>query len=192
MHEPKGIQAKDVMRKEVATLAADDTIESALALFEEARISGAPVVESGRLVGMLTLADVSRPEHLRQGRIETEREYELSEVSGEELTDELDPDEVFYVKEDYSPEVLGRERVGDWMTSGVVSVLAEATLEEVCRVMVERQIHRVCVAEGEKLVGLITSFDVVRHVARGGRAATSKPVKPASQARPARPARKGH
>jgi CBS domain-containing protein len=196
MNEPRTIRAKDLMRGEVATLSADDSIETALALFEESRISGAPVVESGRLVGMLTLADVSRTEHLRQGRIETEREYELAEVSGEELTDELDPDEVFYLKEDYSPEVLGRERVGDWMTSGVVSVPADATLQEVCRVMVERQIHRVCVSEGEKLVGLITSFDVVRYVARGARvAAARKATRPARQgtaARPTKPARKGH
>lgn len=188
MQELQGVKAKDVMRSEVATLAADDSIESALALFEEARISGAPVVSNGRLVGMLTLADVSRPEHLRAGRIETEREYELSEPSGEELTDELDPDEVFYLKEDYSPEVLGRERVADWMTSGVVSVPAQATLQEVCRVMVERQIHRVCVAEGDKLVGLITSFDVVRHVAGGRQPRAGKPAK---ATKPARAVRKG-
>jgi CBS domain-containing protein len=183
MNEPRTIRAKDLMRGEVATLSADDSIETALALFEESRISGAPVVESGRLVGMLTLADVSRTEHLRQGRIETEREYELAEVSGEELTDELDPDEVFYVKEDYSPGVIGRERVGDWMTRGVVSVPVDAPLEEVCRVMVEHQIHRVCVSEGEKLVGLITSFDVVRHVARGARATSARPAKPARKGR---------
>jgi CBS domain-containing protein len=169
MQQHSSTTAKDVMRREVATLSADDSIETALALFEESRIGGAPVLANGRLVGMLTLTDISRPEHLREGRIETGREYDLSEPSGEERTDELDPDEVFYLKEDYSPEVLGRERVADWMSSGVVSVPADASLEEVCRVMVERQIHRVCVAEGSKLVGLITSFDVVRHVARGRR-----------------------
>src|SRR5688572_1318792 len=144
MDATSGLTAKDVMRVEVATLSADDSIQTALALFEESRISGAPVVANGRLVGMLTLADVSRPEHLHEDRIETGRDYELSEPSGEERTDELDPDEVFYLKEDYSLEVLGRERVSDWMTSGVVSVPASASLEDVCRVMVERQIHRVC------------------------------------------------
>jgi CBS domain-containing protein len=164
------------MRREVATLSADDPIETALVLFEEARISGAPVLANGRLVGMLTLADVSQPEHLREGRIETRREYVFSEPS-DQRTDELDPDEVFYLKEDYSPEVLGRERVTDWMTSGVVSVPPLASLEEVCRVMVERHVHRVCVADGEKLVGLITSFDVVRHVARGWPPPTRKPVR---------------
>ena len=155
------------MRTDLSTLAPDDTIESALALFEEARIGGAPVVDQGRLVGVLTLADVSRTEHLSGDRIETRREDELSEPVGEELTDELDPEEIFFAKEDYSGELLGRDRVRDWMTSEVVTVPLEATLESACHVMVENHIHRVFVTDEKKLVGVISSFDVVRHVARG-------------------------
>lgn len=161
------LRARDLMRTDLSMLAPDDTIESALALFEEARIGGAPVVDQGRLVGVLTLADVSRTEHLSGDRIQTQRATELSEPVGEELTDELDPEDVFYAKEDYSAELLGRDRVRDWMTSDVVTVPADAALERVCSVMVERHIHRVFVTEEKKLVGLISSFDVVRHVARG-------------------------
>lgn len=162
---PEPILARDVMQSDVATLSAADTIETALSLFEEARISGAPVLSNGRLVGMLSLADISRPEHLRDGRIETERDYVLSEPVGEERTDELDPEEAFYLKEDYSPALLGRELVGTWMSSGVVSVSPETPLTRVCEVMLDRQVHRVCVTRGEKLLGLISTFDVVRHVA---------------------------
>lgn len=158
-------RACDVMQADVATLSAADTIETALALFEEAHISGAPVVSNGRLVGMLSLADISRPEHLRGGRIETERDYVLSEPVGEEETDEVDPEAAFYLKEDYSPALLGRELVGTWMSSGVVSVSPETPLPQVCEVMLDRQVHRVCVTRGEKLLGLISTFDVVRHVA---------------------------
>ena len=39
----KSVKASDIMRRDVLSLAPDDTIEDALALFEEARISGAPV-----------------------------------------------------------------------------------------------------------------------------------------------------
>ena len=162
-----GTTARDVMRTEVATLSADDTIQSALELFEESGISGAPVVANEQLVGMLTLADLARTEHRKDGRIQTNDEYELGEPTGEELADELDPAEVFFSKEDYSPEVLGPTLVGDWMSRGVISVPPEATLAEVCGVMVNEQIHRVCVLEHGRLVGLVTTFDVVRHVARG-------------------------
>jgi len=158
--------AKDLMRTDVETLSTEDTIESALALFEEARISGAPVLANGRLLGVLTLADITRLEHRRQGRMATERDYELAEPVGEELTDELDPEEVLYRKEDYSPEILGRELVGDWMSPGVVVVPPDASLETVCRTMSDRQIHRVFVTRHDQLAGVISSLDIVRFLAR--------------------------
>jgi len=123
------------------------------------------VVANGTLMGVLTLADVSRTEHLQGGRLETRSDYEMSEPAGEEFGDEIAPDEVFYLKEDYSPDVLGRELVGDWMTNEVVAVPPDASLETVCRVMTDRRIHRVFVTEERRLIGVISSFDVVRHVA---------------------------
>ena len=170
-----GATARDVMRTEIATLSTDDTIQTALELFEESGISGAPVVANERLVGMLTLADLARTEHRKDGRIQANGDYELGEPTGEELADELDPAEVFFSKEDYSPEVLGRTLVGDWMSRGVVSVPPEATLAEVCGVMVNEQIHRVCVLEQGRLVGLVTTFDIVRHVARAPAVAPHAP-----------------
>ena len=117
---------------------------------------------------MLTLTDVARTEHLAEGPAASGGEYALSESDDEELESDLDPAEVFYLKEDYSPEVRGPALVGDWMSRGVVSVAPEASLERVCEVMVREHIHRVCVTAGDRLVGLITSFDVVRHLAGGG------------------------
>ena len=169
MTEIANVTARNLMRTDVQTLSPSDTIETALALFEESRISGAPVVADGRLVGVLTLSDVASPEHQRDGRLRTRGDYELSEPVGEELTDEVDPEEVVFRKEDYSPEVLGRELVGDWMSSGVVSVPPSAPLQRVCEVMAQKSIHRVFVTEGERLLGVISSLDVVRHVAGGVR-----------------------
>lgn len=168
MTEKNRVTARELMHTDVQTLAPSDTIETAQALFEEARISGAPVVANGRLVGVLSLADIASPEHQREGRLRTQGDYELAEPVGEERTDELDPEDVLYRKEDYSPEVLGRELVGDWMSGGVVTVPPAATLEHVCQVMAERSIHRVFVADGERLLGVISSLDVVRHVAGEG------------------------
>jgi CBS-domain-containing membrane protein len=118
---------------------------------------------------MLTLTDVARTEHLEGGQPATLTEYAWGD--SEELED-VDPEEVFYRKDNYSPEVLGRALVGDWMSRGVVSVPPDASLQRVCEVMVREQIHRVCVTVGDRLVGLVTSFDVVRHVA-GARPARS-------------------
>ena len=51
---------KDVMVKSVITVAPDDPIERAALLMEEHRVSGLPVVEGGRLVGILTITDLLR------------------------------------------------------------------------------------------------------------------------------------
>ncbi len=177
--EKNRTKAADIMRKDVVALAADDTIERALEIFEEQRISGAPVVDrNDHLVGVLTLSDVTKTEHFSDGRIALRRRgYEMSEPSGEELLDELDPDEVFFVKEDYSAEMVDTDRVGDWMTPKVISVAPDAALEEVCRLMVDEHIHRVFVAEKGKLQGVVSSFDVVRHVARAAARAKAGPRK---------------
>lgn len=161
------LSAKDVMRKQVVTLSPQDTIHSALAVFEDHRIGGAPVTdEDGKLVGVLTLSDVARTEHLSGDRIRSERgTFEMSDVVGEEEEEEPDPDEVFFAKNDYSTEVAGQDLVGDWMTSRVVTVEPQDRLASVCAKMVKNQIHRVFVIDSERIVGIITSFDVVRCVA---------------------------
>ena len=180
MKERPSSTARDVMRTEIATLSTDDTIQTALELFEESGISGAPVVAGEKLVGMLTLADLGRSERRENGCIRTTGEYEMSEPAGEELADEPDPDEVFFSKEDYSSAVLGPARVGDWMSVGVISVPPDASLAEVCRVMVENHVHRVCVLEEGRLVGLVTTFDVLREIARGaGGAKKTRPTRTA-------------
>lgn len=51
---------KDVMVRTVITVGSDDPIERAALLMEEHRVSGLPVVDAGRLVGILTITDLLR------------------------------------------------------------------------------------------------------------------------------------
>lgn len=162
------VRARDLMREDVVTLAPHDTIESALQTFEEQHIGGAPVVDSGgKLIGVLTLSDVARPEHVERDLIQTRPgTFELAEEESEQAEAEMDPDAVFFSKENYSPEILGRERVSDWMAREVISVRPDASLAEVCEVLVNQGIHRVFVTEGQQLLGVVSSMDVARCVAR--------------------------
>lgn len=163
------LTAAQVMKKQVVTLSPEDTIQTALGVFEDNGISGAPVTdEDGRLVGVITLSDVARTEHLSGDRIRSERgTFEMSEVAGEEQQEETDPNEIFFAKEDYSTETAGKDLVGDWMTTKVVTVRPKDELATICAKMVQHQIHRVFVVDGERLVGVLSSFDVVRCVAGG-------------------------
>ncbi len=54
------LSLREVMQSSVITVAPDDPIERAALLMEEHKISGIPVVEHERLVGILTITDLLR------------------------------------------------------------------------------------------------------------------------------------
>lgn len=155
------VTAADLMRTDVLRLSADMPIQEAVEHFEEYRITGAPVVdEVGRLVGFLSLRDIATSDHLRDGRIEVERGA-WPEGSG----DEFDEGEGWGESDDYSPAVLGKETVQDWMNPELITCAPETKLKDLCRLMVRESVHRVLVVEDGSLKGIVTTFDVVRHIA---------------------------
>jgi len=160
------IKARDIMQTDVVHFLPSTRIDEAIETMEDLHISGAPVLdESGKLVGVLSAYDVAKPEHVRSGRVESMHgEYEMNEPVGEENSDEYSGDEAFFSKEDYSPEVFGRDTVGEWMSPDVIYVDPDWTLKEICRVMIKQHIHRVPVVKGRELKGIISSLDIVRCV----------------------------
>ncbi|CAG1013635.1 hypothetical protein BURC_00475 [Burkholderiaceae bacterium] len=48
-----------------------------------------------------------------------------------------------------------------------ISVSPDTPLDEVARLMIERQVHHVIVDGGERIVGVVSSFDFVRSYVRG-------------------------
>ena len=54
---------------------------------------------------------------------------------------------------------------GQVMTSNAVTVAPTDTMQRVCELMYNRRIHRVVVAEGVQIRGIITSMDVLRAIA---------------------------
>ncbi|MGC8936312.1 MAG: cyclic nucleotide-binding/CBS domain-containing protein [Candidatus Methanomethylicaceae archaeon] len=57
----------------------------------------------------------------------------------------------------------------DIMSSPVISVDPEAEMLEAAKVMVSRMIRRLPVVENNKLVGIITTSDMIREVSKGKR-----------------------
>jgi len=54
---------------------------------------------------------------------------------------------------------------GQIMTKPAVTVEPNETLQRVCELMHNRQIHRVVVAEGTQIKGIITTMDILRAIA---------------------------
>jgi CBS domain-containing protein len=54
---------------------------------------------------------------------------------------------------------------GQIMTKPPVSVAPDTSLQRVCELMYNRRIHRVVVAEGPQIRGIITTMDILRAIA---------------------------
>ncbi|MEO6724531.1 MAG: CBS domain-containing protein [Blastocatellia bacterium] len=54
---------------------------------------------------------------------------------------------------------------GQIMTKPAVTVAPDETLQRVCELMHNRRIHRVVVAEGKQIKGIITTMDILRAIA---------------------------
>lgn len=120
----------------VCTVSADDTVEDANRIMSEKRISCLAVVgRDGQPAGV-----VSRSDLLRVGRV-------MVYATGSKTALQL-------------PSMC----VGDLMTPRLYSVSPEQTLIDAAREMVDRRIHRVFVLDGGKLVGVVSTKDLMRAV----------------------------
>jgi len=172
------LTAADLMQADLITLSADAPVVEAIKTFEEYHISGVPVVDqTGMVVGVFSVHDVARMQ-----RDTTERDE--SGRGSFYVTNPLDEpfeDEDWYEAGDFSAEVIGPTAVKDWMTPKVLAVLPETPMADVCAKMVAESVHRMLVMEGKRLVGLISSFDVVRFVAKASKKSMPKPVMKAEE-----------
>ncbi|HTF88172.1 MAG TPA: CBS domain-containing protein [Planctomycetota bacterium] len=162
------VKARDIMQTRVVTLSPSAPIQSAIETLEELHISGAPVVDSaGNIVGMLSARDIVKSEHMQNDVIQAGKgEYRLiAEDEDEEQPQAFD--EVLFSFNDFSPQTIGSTTVSEWMSKGIVSVGPDCSLRTVCKLMVKEHIHRVAVVEHRKLVGIITTLDIVRCIADG-------------------------
>jgi CBS domain-containing protein len=164
------MKASDIMTSPAITVGPHTPVAQIAALLAERRISAVPVVEDGRLVGLVSEADLlHRHEIGTDGPVRTGPSW-LQWLSGGRSAAE-------YVR---SHAVRAR----DVMTHEVFSAAADASVADIVALMEKRKVKRVPILRGAELVGIVSRADVVRAVAakRGG-ARTESPGDEAIRAR---------
>ena len=144
--------AGDVMNPEVLSVPLEMSVVELVDFFAEKEITGAPVVDhTGHFVGVVSVTDVA--ESPVAGAPFGESAH--SDLRGWE--DRLTRDEVrrLGVRS-------GSLSVGDIMTPTVYTVSADTPASELARTMVSGRIHRLFVTRGRKIVGIVTSLDLLK------------------------------
>ena len=151
------LTVRDIMRTDVVTVRADDTARAFARVLADSEISGAPVVQDdGLLVGVITSTDLLRVvgEEHDAGSVRTSYFRDLLPYSSPDWSN---------VPEDFQDR-LSELRVEDAMTPDVVTVGPDAAARDVARTLRAHHVHRVFVVEDQRLLGVISAFDVLRLV----------------------------
>lgn len=123
---------RDVMTKNVITVSGNTSLGDAKKIMKEHNISRLPVLENGRLVGIVN-------------------EDRLESVSASRAMAPV-PWQIFYL--------LSKTTVKDVMVKDVVTVGPDATAEEAVALAQRRGVGAVVVVEDGKVVGIITTTDL--------------------------------
>jgi CBS domain-containing protein len=144
------MKASDVMTRDVITVGREASVANAIRLMLDNNISGLPVSDNGKVVGILTEGDL-----LRRSETGTERQrprwLEILMGPGRMAGE--------YVR------THGR-KVEAIMTTDLISVAGDTPLDEVVGLMERRRIKRVPVIEGGVLVGVVSRLDLLRALLR--------------------------
>ncbi|HEX3505156.1 MAG TPA: CBS domain-containing protein [Xanthobacteraceae bacterium] len=144
------MQVKDIMTRNVISVAPDESITKAARLMLQNHISGLPVIANGgELIGIVTEGDF-----LRRGELGTQRRRPkwLEFIVGPgRLAEE-------YVQ------ASGR-KVDEVMTTDPVTVVEDDTLERVVELMERRHVKRLPVTRDGRVVGIISRSNLMHALA---------------------------
>lgn len=177
------LRVSDIMTTSVVTVSPDLGLRDAMDLFVDEHISGAPVVEGHRVVGVVSATDLmalvaSLPgSPTERGDEGTEAEWEAPELLDRhdepeaafftEMWDDAGADVAERTATPSSPEwnVLDEHTVGEAMTRNLCCIRADTDVPAAADYLQQHGIHRALVMDGDALLGILTTSDIANAVA---------------------------
>ncbi len=152
------LTAREVMRTEILTVAVSTPLSDVERLLGEYRIGGLPVTdEAGHIAGVISMRDLVE-QYSQDPDSRPRRKGSFYHLSSEELLEED------FGSFDVPQE--SEETAGDLMTAQVYSTSPDAKLASIAKQMVELSVHRILVVEGTKTLGIISTMDIMRALAK--------------------------
>lgn len=126
-----------IMTKNVVKLNVTDDLTKAESLFKKHHIRHIPVVSGNKIIGMLSYTDLLR-------------------ISFADAVDEEETSVDVTVYNMFSVEQV--------MARNLVTVSPETTIKEVAEILASKEFHALPVCEGELLVGIVTTTDLIKYL----------------------------
>ncbi len=188
------LKLRDIMTEEVVVVPPDATLRQALELFARHMITGAPVVDGRRVVGVVSATDVLAFVGMRTSdcdlaaTVEEDTNRAWTDSDGDGENDPLDltgmreeSSAMFYTQvwaetegdvlsglepdDPSSVDVLAAHTVEEVMTREVVSLPPNTAVTAAADYMRRARVHRVLVMTRQLLKGIVTTMDITKAVA---------------------------
>ena len=130
------VTVRDLMARDPATLGRNETLDLAESIMNLGRIRHMPVVDDGKIVGIVSQRDLFRSALI------------TALGFGRKTTSAL----------------IKTITIKEIMTKHVITISPEASLKEAARVMIDKKIGCLPVVEDQRLIGLLTETDILRYV----------------------------
>jgi CBS domain-containing protein len=166
--------ARDVMTRFVITVGLEHSLRELANMLKSHQITGCPVVDSkGAVVGVVSGSDLvtqksQEPTLVARDPLMFEPESDPDTGAGFDPHSyfRLDASEIELLKDGFAREDYSLDGcVADIFTPGVIGVSPRANFRHMVRVMLDRHVHRLLVLDKGKLVGIVTSLDLLRAMA---------------------------
>jgi len=141
--------AEEIMTTDVITVSPNTEIAKAAKIMTEKRINGLPVVDSGKLVGILCQSDlIAQQKKFPIPSLFTFLDGYISLTSEKHLEKEV--------------QKIAAATVDQAMTPHPVTVSPSTPIEEIASLMVDRNFHTLPVLVEGKLVGIVGKEDLLK------------------------------
>lgn len=145
---------RDLMQTDVTTVSPQDTAAEVERTLVGRGISGAPVVQGGEVLGVISRSDLVR--HLVV-------EQSLSEIVSDYYRDPGLPVDPHLPALDVGH--LQHILVRDLMPQQLITIQEDASAASAARLLLDHHVHRALVLRGDEFVGVVTSTDLLRALA---------------------------
>ena len=149
------MRVRDIMNVKPVTVQAEASVSQAAAILRENKISGLPVLDGERLVGIVSESDLLRLLSVdeEEGGLWLPSPFEIFEVPFRDL--------VKWERMRSALDEIPKKKVSGVMSRNLHEVGPDDSIEEAAGIMTRHRINRLPVVEEGRLVGIVTRGDII-------------------------------